>query len=57
MIRTHCVICGRFIADDTTHCSECAILDYLDEPTRVRDEDDGQTYGDPRDERDERRDW
>lgn len=52
---THCLICGRFTPRGATYCAECAILDYPYENPRDRDEDDGQTYGDPRDERDERR--
>lgn len=53
---THCAICGRFVPWGATYCAECAIvLDYPEANPRERDEDDGQTYSDPRDERNERR--
>lgn len=46
----------RVVKDVEPDCEWCASVER--EPERDRDEDDGQTYADPRDEREERlKDW
>lgn len=51
--RTRCVTCQRFVPTGERYCLDCVITERPDE--RDRDEDDGWTYSDPRDERAERR--
>lgn len=53
-----CIACANFFDRPTkpSKCPECGSRKLIsDAPERERDADDGSTYADPRDERDERR--